>query len=86
MKVYVIFREEWDNFCYEDQDWYNDAYGVFTDKNKAIEVAKELNSKESFEVKGKGDHGLDASRGMRYYICPCETDVIGNISDNRELL
>ena len=79
MKVYVIFREGWDDFCYDDQDYSSDVYGVFTDKDKAIEAVKELNDKESYEEKGVGDSGFDCSRGVNYYISSCETNVIGEV-------
>ena len=81
MKVYVIFREEWDNFCYEDQDYLKDVYGVFTNMDKAKEACEELNERESFEEKGTGDNGCNASRGIKYYVTECKTDKVYCIDD-----
>lgn len=82
MKVYVIIKEVWDNFCYEDQDLLTYVYGVFTNREKAIEAAKELNNRDGYREDGIGDHSCEASRGIEYYIASCETDVVGDITDN----
>ena len=49
--------------------------------DKATEACEELNERESFEEKGTGDNGCNASRGIKYYVTECETDKVYCIDD-----
>ena len=78
MKVYVLFKEEWDYSCLEDKDYRKDVFGVFTNKDDAEKAVMGLNEKEKYVVKESSEFAI---KGLNYYIQECETDKIYNIED-----
>lgn len=75
MKVYVIFRNEWD---YDEENYSNDVFGVFTNKDDAEKIVMEYNEKEGYRIDNSRGFSV---KGLSYYFQECETDKFYNIEE-----